>query len=90
MLSVAGRPVGDGVHVVGGGPPSSLPSLHPHQQDSKRPRLADPHNLPQLRIDTQTKVTTGTTGLLTDENRERESLPRSRSQLQIELTSKDS
>ena len=62
VLSVAGRPVGDGVHVVGGGPPSSLPSLHPHQQDSKRPRLADPHNLPQLRIDTQTKVTTGTTG----------------------------
>ena len=54
VLSVAGRPVNDGVHVVGGVPPSSLASLHQQQQqDSKRQRLAEPHNLPQLRIDTR-------------------------------------
>ena len=63
VLSVAGRPVSDGVHVVGGvggPPPSSLASLHPHQQESKRQRMTEPHNMPQLRIDTrEAKVTTG-------------------------------
>ena len=92
MLSVAGRSVGDGVHVVGGPPPAALASLHPHQQDSKRQRLGDPHNMPQLRIDTNTReskvtvVTTGNYQVLTAE-RERE-FPRS--QLQVELTSKGS
>ena len=78
VLSVAGRPVSDGVHVVGGvggPPPSSLASLHPHQQESKRQRMTEPHNMPQLRIDTrEAKVTTGEI----EWERERERVSRSR------------
>ena len=54
VLSVGGR--SDGVHVVAP-PPSSLPNLHAHpglgHPDTKRQRLAEPHALPPLRIETR-------------------------------------